>query len=45
MHGKVFKDWTRNSATFKMEHFETIGEVESSNGLHQMSVPNFYDQF
>ena len=25
MHGKVFKDRSRNSATFKMKHFVTIG--------------------
>ena len=42
MHGEVFKDRTRNSATFKMGLFETIGEVKSSKGLHLISAHNFY---
>ena len=38
MHGKVFKDGSRNSATFKIELFATTGNGKnlqraSSNGL------------
>ena len=48
MHGKVFKVGSKNSATFKMELFATIGKVKSCKGLHLIcdkvlgSAPDFY---
>ena len=34
VHDKVFKVGSKNSATFKMELFATIGKVKSCKGLH-----------